>query len=66
MSKAKKPDQRWKDILSGAVAGLAGALAVLSGAGVLDPALLEAICPPPVVEAAPETETEPEPAPEPE
>jgi len=56
MSKAKKPDQRWKDIISGAVAGLAGAIAVLSGAGILDPALLESICPP--IEAAPEVETE--------
>ena len=43
-SKIKAADQRWKDILSGAAAGIAGASAVLSGAGILDPALLDSIC----------------------
>ena len=43
-SRIKATDQRWKDILSGAAAGLAGAIAILSGAGILDPALLDSIC----------------------
>ena len=59
--------KRTRDITSGVLAGILGAIAVLAGAELIDPALLEVICGPSVVpveepvEAPPEKPVEAEP-----